>query len=151
MIHGIPQNISRCGCADRPRCQMYGGSCGNYADGFAVVPGAVLSKPIRFTSKFTCASCWDHFYKAWTTPIPGWDRPEWADDEWKPSIDAVIDLALRKINDRARREYAEKMRESGLDLDMPMILQKGAKHTPEQLKQLKTLSRITREIRRSAA
>lgn len=150
MIHGIPQNISRCGCAERPMCQMYNGNCGSYADGYAIVL-ASWSPPWLFTSKFTCAACWDRFYKAWTTPIPGWHRPEWADDEWKPSIDAVIDLALRKINDQARREYAEKMRESGLDLDMPMIPQKGVKYTPEQLKQLKILSRITREIRRSAA
>lgn len=97
MIHGIPQNISRCECAERPRCQMYRGKCGNYADGFAIVPGAV--RPIRFTSKFTCIDCWDYFYRAWTTYIPGWDRPEWADDEWKPSIDAVTDLARRAINE----------------------------------------------------
>ena len=151
MIHGVPQNIARCGCAERPRCQMYRGACGDYADGFAIVPGAVLSKPIRFTSKFTCAACWEYFCTAWKTPIPGWTRPEWADDEWKPSIDAVIDLARRKINEEARREHEKKMRESGLDLDAPLILQKGVEYTPEQMKQLVVLSRVTREIRKSAA
>jgi hypothetical protein len=98
MIHGIPQNISRCGCAERPRCQMYGGACERYADGYAIVPASWFA-PWRFTSKFTCAVCWDYFCRAWATKIPGWDRPEWADDEWKPSVDAVTDLARRAINE----------------------------------------------------
>jgi hypothetical protein len=76
---------------------MYGG-CGAYADGFALVPANWIGRP-RFTSKFTCAGCWDYFVAAWNTPIPGFDRPEWADDEWQPSIDAVTDLARRAINE----------------------------------------------------
>lgn len=98
MIHGIPENISRCECAERPRCQMYGGVCERYADGYVIVPASWFA-PWRFTSKFTCAVCWDYFCRAWATKIPGWDRPGWADDEWKPSVDAVTDLARRAINE----------------------------------------------------
>lgn len=103
MINAVPKNIYRCACAERPRCEMYGGSCENHADGYAIVPARVLKRPFLFTSKFTCIACWDYFVTAWQTPIPGWDRPEWADADWKPSIDAVIDLARIKQNDEARR------------------------------------------------
>lgn len=149
MIYSTPQNISRCGCAERPRCQMYGGGCGNYADGFALVPAAWFERPLRFTSKFTCIACWDYLVEHWGKPIPGFTKPDWwpKDEPWKPQIVEQVYLALMHERENERREHERKMREATLDLDAPLILQKGAEYTPEQMKQLVTLSRRTRELR----
>lgn len=146
--------MSLCTCPDRPRCEMYRGSCGNYADGYGIVPAAVLTRPIRFTSRFACKACWEYFCEAWKKPIPGWDRPEWADDEWKPSVIACIEIVRINANERDRQERERKMRDGTLDREpdeIPMILQKGAAYSLEQMKQLKILSGAIRQTRRASA
>lgn len=149
-ITSVPRYVATCSCANRPKCQMYGG-CENYADGSAIVWGTWFPR-ITFTWEFTCKSCWAYFSAQSKKPIPGFTRPEWADAEWKPSIDAVIDLALREINQRERREHEKRMRDIGEEIDdSQIILQKGAEYSPEQLKQLIALSQATRELRKSDA
>lgn len=150
MIYSVPQNISRCGCAERPLCQMYGG-CGAYADGFALVPAVWLERPLRFTSKFTCAACWDYLVEHWGKPIQGFTKPDWwpKDEPWKPQIVEQINLACMRIRHEEILEGEKRMHVSGFDLDAPLILQKGVEYTPEQMKQLVTLSSRTRELRAS--
>lgn len=151
MIHSTPQNISRCGCVERPRCQMYGGGCGNYADGLALVPAWDRKQPERAMAEFTCIACWGYYVEHWGKPIPGFTKPDWwpKDEPWKPQIVEQVNLALMHERENERREHERKMREATIDLDAPLILQKGVEYTPEQMKQLVTLSRATRELRAS--
>lgn len=149
MIVTVPQSMAGCGCAERPCCQMY--ACENFATGFALVPAWDRNQPDRATSKFTCAACWEFYVENWHKPIQGFTKPDWwpKDEPWKPHIVEQINLAGMKINERERRADEKKMREIGLDLDVPLILQKGADYTPEQLKRIVILSRRTREFRQS--
>lgn len=133
---------------------MYGGNCGNYADWIEMQPASWFERPVRLKSVFTCKPCWEFFCEHWRKPIPGITRPEWADDLWQPSIMACIDLARREMNERDRKECERKRRDGTLALEpdeMPMILQKGAAYSLEQMKQLKILSRAIRQTRRASA
>lgn len=140
--------MSLCNCPERPRCQMYGGNCGNYADWIEMQPASWFERPVRLKSVFTCKACWESYCEWWHKPIKGITRPDYADDDWKPSLIECVRWGFIMEADRERREYEQRMRQ-GLDkldaMDQPMILQKGAQYTPEQLKQLTFLARMKRE------
>ena len=105
--------------------------------------------PERAISKFVCIACWGYYVEHWGKPIPGFTKPDWwpKDEPWKPQITDMIEQARIQINERERREHEKRMRDSGFDLDAPMIPQKGVEYTPAQIKQLVVLSRRTREMR----
>ena len=74
-----------CDCPNGPRCEFYNGWCGRRANWSVMVPLS-WKIPVRLGPKFTCNECWQRFTKAWKTPLKGIDRPEGADDDWKPSL-----------------------------------------------------------------
>lgn len=68
--------MSLCQCSVRPRCQCQ--ACTFRADWTVILPP--WRGPARAT--FMC----DWHYQAYKGPIPGIDRPEGADDDWKPTL-----------------------------------------------------------------
>lgn len=108
-----PQNIYRCSCEERPRCNMYHNNCGNYADGSALVSAWDRKQPRRRAAEFTCIACWKFYVEAWSKPIAGFTNPDWwpKDEPWKPQITDMIEQARVQINERERREHEKRMRD----------------------------------------
>lgn len=71
-------------CLLHPKCEYH--RCGEPATMSCMVPYS-WKPPLRLAPKFYCAKCWETFTTAWRAPMKGIDRPEWADDDWRPSID----------------------------------------------------------------
>lgn len=63
---------------------------------------------------------------------------------------AMVDIARREMNERARKEFERARRDGTRALEpdeIPTIPQKGAVYSPGQAKQLKILSRAIRAER----
>jgi hypothetical protein len=100
----------RCGGVS-PRCEFYNGWCGHRADWSVWVPHT-WKPPLRLTPKFACNECLEFFRKAWDTPIKGIDRPEGADEDWRPSLmdmmkHARIAIEFERRNERPSPDSSE--------------------------------------------
>ncbi len=114
-LYGLPVDrkaleCPRCG-AQAPRCELYNGWCGNKADWSAMVP-STWKLPLKLAPTFACDECWQRFNEAWKTPLKGIDRPEGADEDWKPSLmehlrHARIAMAFERRNERGAERPAE--------------------------------------------
>lgn len=94
-----------CFCPEGPRCQYH--HCTDRAD------WSVLTPPRRWIKTwpygrlhFMCTSCKDYYIDACSKPLKGIDRPEGADEDWKPSIlehirHAAIAIAFEERKHRA--------------------------------------------------
>lgn len=95
--------MSLCDCPEAPRCAT--DWCSDRAD-WSVWLHGTKSRPE--TPKFMCCFHTQAYRKAMTTNIRGIDKPEGADDDWRPSLlDMIrhgeIALAFNRRNESRRR------------------------------------------------
>jgi hypothetical protein len=100
--------------------------------------------PLRLAPKFFCDPCWQFFQKSWRTPIRGLDKPEGADDDWKPSIHEVLRHAQIAI---AFEERKERERLYGEVAALGPVPRRVKGFTPAQLKQYAIMRRAFRDLR----
>ena len=74
-----------CECAERARCQW--DWCSEPAS-FSVMQPPWGKRNAR--AKFMCVDHSEMYWSAMTTPIKGIDRPDYADDEWRGSLQECI-------------------------------------------------------------
>src|ERR1700757_1065383 len=77
--------MSLCACEWRARCQYH--HCTAYAEWSILTPVGRFRKSFPHGRlHFMCTRCRDIYVDALSKPLKGIDKPEGADDEWKPSI-----------------------------------------------------------------
>jgi hypothetical protein len=86
-------------------------------------------KVCRFSIMFICNWHREQMQK----PIPGIDRPPYADEFWKPSIKDCVRLALIRLNHEDRRKEVKEVEDSQAEN------YRDERYTPRQLKQILVL------------
>lgn len=117
-------------CPNRPRCEY--SFCGDPADTSIMVP--LWEKPLRFVPTFFCKSCAEYFKDAWVKPLRGIDRPEHADEDWRPSIAEMMRHASIAIEFERRHRHTKALEALG-SLRRPG----DEKYTAAQLQQMMVL------------
>lgn len=135
--------MALCNCIHGPRCEMFGGACDQRADWSVLMP-LWLSRPLRLYAQFSCAQCWNRFKANWHKPIKGLDKPDGADDEWRPSLMEVIQHGCIAVAFEERKER-ERAFLTNATLSRP---DDRKRYTPAQLKQVMVFRRFTQELRR---
>lgn len=133
--------MSLCSCPERPKCQC---DWCDYAADFSVWQPAWPSKrpdgsggrPERY--RFMC----DWHFQAYRKPIPGIDKPEGADEDWKPSLMDCIRLAQIAI---AFEKRNERRAPDPISLSRP---DDAKRYSPAQLKQVLFMRKRFAEFRR---
>lgn len=134
--------MSLCTCPERPRCEY--NHCGNFAEwSLLTPPGRWIKTFLCGRLHFMCTNCADVYREAISKPLKGIDRPEHADEDWRPSImehlrHAEIAIAFEKRNERVPVE-------SGLRRPCD-----SERFTPAQQKQIEFVRKYWREQRSNA-
>jgi len=135
--------MSLCTCPDRPLCDPI--RCGKPAE------CSVWMGRGRWTKtnphgwfKFMCTPCAEFYSSVVSKPLKGIDRPEGADDEWRPSImehlrHAQIAMAFEQRNQRSAPLVQDDLRRPGDE----------KRFTPAQLEQMMLWRKGLREMRRA--
>jgi hypothetical protein len=90
-------------CPNRPRCEY--SFCGDPADRSILVP--TWQKPMSFVPTFFCKPCAEYFKDAWAKPMRGIDRPQHADEDWRPSIAEMMRHASIAIEFEQRHKHTK--------------------------------------------
>jgi len=105
-----------CQCAERPMCQW----CSSPASvAVLLIWPTAAGRNQQIAARFACEDCWVMLQK----PIPGIHKPVHGSEDWRPSIDECIRLAL--ISERHQT------------LDFVPVLYRG--YTPAQARSLAAL------------
>lgn len=141
-----------CACPEGPRCEVYGGNCERPADwSFFTPPGRWIKTWPHGRFTFMCTPCRDYYAAAIKKPLKGIDRPEGADEDWRPSIMehlrlSAIDAQINEQAERNRLGIPGGVMVYG-DLSRPGD---SKRYTPAQLKQVYVLRRYHRDNGRQA-
>jgi hypothetical protein len=134
--------MSLCTCPERPRCEYH--HCGDAADWSVFTPpGRWIKERPYGRLMFMCMPCKDFYVDALSRPLKGIDRPEGADEEWRPSLadhlrHAEIDAAFERRNQRPA-PVKDNLRRTGDE----------KRFTPAQLQQMMVWRKGLREMRRA--
>jgi hypothetical protein len=137
--------MSLCTCPERPPCQYH--HCGNAADWSLITPpGRWLKTWPHGRLHFMCTPCRDYYVEVLPKLLKGIDRPEGADDDWRPSImehlrHAQIAMAFERRNERPAPPVQDDLRRDGDE----------KRFTPAQQKQIMAWRKGLREMRRTNA
>ena len=136
--------MALCSCSMllAPRCEYF--NCRNRADWSVWQPNWGKNPVAKAYLKFMCDGCWNHYRTAMVTPMAGITRPEWADDEWKPSLlehirQAQIAIAFEERNQRLPISHIEIQPEAW---EIKMF-----GWTPAQVEQVKVHRTLMRKFR----
>jgi len=95
---------SRCNCLLRPRCEYH--HCGAPADWSVFVPPTRPMLGPYGQIMFMCEPCRAYYTVIFKQPLKGIDRPDGADEDWRPSLVdhlrfAQIDFKHQQRNNQA--------------------------------------------------
>ena len=91
-----------CVCVDRPMCQLHG--CDQPAETSVAMPS--WDRAGSFVVRFACAICAAWFAEVNARRVSGLDKPDGADDDWRPSILDCVRLGM--MRERADHPPAER-------------------------------------------
>jgi hypothetical protein len=104
----------------------------------------VCWQPLQFAPRFFCKPCAEYFKEAWTKPMRGIDRPEHADEDWRPSIAEMMRHASIAIEFEQRQKHTKALDSMG-SLRRPG----DERYSASQLQQMLILRRGLRDQRYS--
>lgn len=139
-----------CKCYERPKCER--GCCDQWADvsdwqvdwtkmrrPFTMEAARQAARPI-----FMCWACYDSFVKsskrkAW----PGIDRPDYASDDWRPSILHHISMML--IEEKISRRHEKAHPAPDVAQEFRPVMPHELRWNPQQRAAMAHVRRVMRE------